>query len=343
MLTPSAGRPVASQALFHFPDRRRRWSMAATDLRRRGDRVVAASDPLLAASGWNFALSPCPELLSYDHYLISISGGKDSQCGLDVLAELFGAAGVLDRVTTVHADMGRSDWPGTVELAREHAEHYGLRHVLVSRTGCDLLDRVAERGKWPDRNRRWCTSDFKRGPIRRVMTALVAESRTAGVIDRPVRVLNIMGHRAQESPERRNKSPFVHEPGRTCLCPNCRKARAQGCPSKGSVSNSRRHVDTWLPIHAWTLEQVWARIAAAGTRVHPAYAAGFPRASCVFCVLSSRSALVRAAQLFPDLAARHATVEAQIGHRFRADRSMAEIIAEAAATAGPSPIEDWAA
>ncbi|MFI9410138.1 phosphoadenosine phosphosulfate reductase domain-containing protein [Nocardia gamkensis] len=284
-----------------------------------------------------------PDLASYDHYLISLSGGKDSQALLDVLVELFSEAGVLDRVTTVHADMGRSDWPGTVELAREHAEHYGLRHERVARTGCDLLDRVAERGKWPDKDRRWCTSDFKRGPIRRVITALVAESRAAGLTGRQVRVLNIMGHRAEESPQRRRALPFVHEPGATCLCAACTKARAQGRATTSGVSNTRRHVDTWLPIHGWTVQDVWARIASAATRPHPAYAAGFPRASCVFCVLSSRGALVRAARLFPELAAQYAAVEHAIGHRFRADRSMADIITEATTATTSRPIEDWAA
>ncbi|MGW4330457.1 phosphoadenosine phosphosulfate reductase domain-containing protein [Nocardia sp. NPDC004573] len=288
-------------------------------------------------------LASGPDLRSYDHYVISLSGGKDSQALLDVLAELFSNTGVLERVTTVHADMGRSDWPGTVELAREHAEHYRLRHELVARTGCDLLDRVAERGKWPDRDRRWCTSDFKRGPIRRVITALVSESRGAGLTGRQVRVLNIMGHRAEESPQRRRSSPFVHEPGATCLCAICRRARAEGRAVRSGVSNTRRHVDTWLPIHGWTVQDVWARIASAGTRPHPAYAAGFPRASCVFCVLSSRAALVRAAQLFPELAAQYAAVEDAIGHRFRADRSMADIITEATTATPSRPIQDWAA
>ncbi|WP_280300825.1 hypothetical protein [Nocardia abscessus] len=109
------------------------------------------------------------------------------------------------------------------------------------------------------------------------------------------------------------------------------------------MSNPRRHVDTWLPIHGWTVQRVWARIASAGTRPHPAYAAGFPRASWVFCVLSSRAALVRAAQLFPELAAQYAAVEHGIGHRFRADRSMADIIAEANTATTSRPIEDWAA
>ncbi|MEV6258936.1 hypothetical protein ACIHAX_36560 [Nocardia sp. NPDC051929] len=173
-----------------------------------------------------------------------------------------------------------------------------------------------------------------------MITALVAESRAAGLTGRQVRVLNIMGHRAEESPQRRRSSPFVHEPGATCLCAACRKARAERRAVTCGVSNTRRHVDTWLPIHGWTVQDVWARIASAGTRPHPAYAAGLPRASCVFCVLSSRAALMRAAQLFPELAAQYAAVEHAIGHRFRADRSMADIITEA--TTSP-PIEDWTA
>jgi hypothetical protein len=52
-------------------------------------------------------------------------------------------------------------------------------------------------------------------------------------------------------------------------------------------------------------------------------------------VLGSRADLVRAAQLRPSLAAEYAELEAEIGHRFRNDLSMAEIItaAEQAATA----------
>jgi 3'-phosphoadenosine 5'-phosphosulfate sulfotransferase (PAPS reductase)/FAD synthetase len=107
------------------------------------------------------------------------------------------------------------------------------------------------------------------------------------------------------------------------------------------VSNSRRIVDTWLPIHGWDLETVWARIAAAGTRPHLSYRVGFARASCVFCIYSPRSALVRAARLHPELAAEYAAVEARIGHRFRADVSMAEVIAEAVTDTSTGPVADW--
>ncbi len=260
---------------------------------------------------------------------------------LDVLVEEFHRLDVLDRVTTVHASMGRADWPGTAALAREHALHYGLRHEVVARTGGDLLARVAEHGKWPSHRTRWCTSDFKRGPARRVITMLVAESRATGITDRPIRVLHAMGHRGQESVERSNRAAFVHEPGRTCLCTRCSTARTAGSPPTGSVSNSRRIVDTWLPIHSWDLETVWARVAAAGTRPHSSYRAGFARASCVFCIYSSRSGLVRAARLHPDLAAQYAAVEADIRHRFRVDVSMAEVIAEAASDIGTGPGADW--
>ena len=76
-------------------------------------------------------------------------------------------------------------------------------------------------------------------------------------------------------------------------------------------------------------------IHASGVPCHPAYYQGMTRLSCSLCVLASRADLVRAAQLRPELAAEYADLEAEIGHRFRDDLSMAEIIdtAEQAATA----------
>lgn len=54
------------------------------------------------------------------------------------------------------------------------------------------------------------------------------------------------------------------------------------------------------------------------------------RLSCRLCILASRADLVCSARLNPELAERYyARVEAAIGHRFRADLSMADIIAEA--------------
>ncbi len=186
-------------------------------------------------------------------------------------------AGVLEHVVAVHADLGDAEWPCTRELAAEHAAHYGLRFEIVARQRGDgavetILQRVLDdRGMWPDSARRWCTFDHKRGPVRKLITRLVTERREAGVVGGPVRLLNVMGFRAEESPARRRRDPLAFD---------------------RAASNGRRHVDTWLPIHDWSVEDVWQRIRQAGTRPHPAYAAGMSRLSCRFCVLASRADLI---------------------------------------------------
>lgn len=257
---------------------------------------------------------PVPELAAYDIVLVNTSAGKDSQASLDVVVAQARAEAVLDRVVAVHADLGDAEWDGVPELAAEHAAYYGLRFELTARTADDghtetILERVAQRGMWPDAARRWCTSDHKRGPIRTVMTKLVAELRDSGrVTGRPVRLLNVMGLRSEESSARARRAAYAANP---------------------SASNGRRHVDDWHPIHHFTVTDVWNRIATAGTRPHPAYAAGMTRLSCRFCVLASRADLVCSARLNPELADQYAAIEVAAGHKFRADLSMADIIAEA--------------
>ncbi|ORB82369.1 phosphoadenosine phosphosulfate reductase [Mycobacterium persicum] len=258
-----------------------------------------------------------PDLADYDRILVNSSAGKDSQASLHVVAMAARAAGVSDRIVVVHADLGDAEWDGVPQLAAEHAAHYGLRFELVGRARAGktetILERVAQRGKWPDAARRWCTSDHKRGPIRTLMTRLSAELRESGqALDRPVALLNVMGLRAEESPARSRRIPYAHN---------------------HSASNGRRRVDDWYPIHDWPLARVWETIAAAGTRPHPAYAAGMTRLSCRFCVLASRADLICSARLNPELAQRYAAVEQRTGHRFRVDLSMADVIAAAAGTA----------
>jgi 3'-phosphoadenosine 5'-phosphosulfate sulfotransferase (PAPS reductase)/FAD synthetase len=270
---------------------------------------------------------PAPDLSWYDLLLVNVSGGKDSQATLDVVHERAAEAAIQDRIVLVHADLGEAEWPQTLGLVREHAAHYRARLEVVRREIIDpdtgerrpqeLLEQVLARGMWPDRRRRWCTSDWKRGPCLTVMTQLVREVKPEH-LGRPVRVLNIFGFRAQESPERRQRQPLQHDQ---------------------RASNGRRHVDVWLPIHRWGVQQVWARCAQAGTRVHPAYTEhGMPRLSCQLCPLASAGALVLAARADPEKARRYLTVEEQTGHSFQAHTSIAEIIARAKSPASvPSP------
>lgn len=264
-----------------------------------------------------------PNLRAYHLILLNTSGGKDSQAMLDYVVEQADASGVRERLVAVHADLGVVEWPGTREVAQRQAQHYGIRFEVVRREQGDLLQQIEARGMFPDAARRYCTSDQKRGPVLRLVTQLAADLRASFGDERLcVRVLNAMGLRAEESPARRLRARFQ------------RNARA---------SSGRRVVDDWLPIHAWSEHQVWARIRASGVEHHPAYDLGMPRLSCRFCILASESALVRSAQLNPELAAAYVRLEQRIGHRFRSDLSMADVVARAATAPTPPRIEPWAA
>jgi 3'-phosphoadenosine 5'-phosphosulfate sulfotransferase (PAPS reductase)/FAD synthetase len=313
------------------------------------------------------------DLTSYDYVLINTSAGKDSLAMLDWLVERCDAAGVeRSRIVAVHADLGRVEWEGTRELAERQVRRYDatggpIRFEVVRRPQGDLLDQIVQRRvtldaeaaayvaeadclvpavdvsldaaqrqraehdrlldqaarkrntpAWPSSTARYCTSDQKTSQVKKLLTRLVAEL----ALDRPVRILNCLGIRAAESPARAKKSAL----------------------SLDSASNSKREVTRWLPIHDWTDAQVWDRLRSRELEVHPAYAAGMPRLSCCFCVLSSKPALVRAAQLNPELAQEYLAVEQTVGHTFRQDLSIAEIVEEAARTpVGCGAVASWSA
>lgn len=267
------------------------------------------------------------DLRWFDWIVIESSGGKDSQAMLDYVYRLAAAQGVLDRVVVVHADLGEvewnesvdlgPDWHGTMDLARQQAAAYGLRFIAVQRTVEELvdgevlrrpdtlLDQIERRGKFPDARNRYCTSDQKRGPARALMTKLAGELN----LDRPVRILNCLGMRGQESCSRATLNPFELD--------------------EGATSPTTKWVWRWLPIHSWTVDRVWSQIEMAGTPTHPIYSKGLSRASCSFCILASKSDLLLAVKLRPELAGRVADLEERIGHTFRHNQSMRQLITEA--------------
>lgn len=261
-----------------------------------------------------------PNLTEYDVILVASSAGKDSQAMLDHVAELAAQAGVSDRVVVLHNDLGEVEWPGTAELAQEQAEHYGFRYEMRNREQGLLLDQIRARHNtlrakgdtttpaWPSSAARYCTSDQKRGPARKLITQLVGELS----LNRQARVLYCLGLRAQESSGRAKKHVLAVDQ---------------------SASSGVREVTTWHPILDWTEEQVWDRIHASGVRYHWAYDKGMKRLSCSFCVLATREDLVCAARLRPAMAGKYLALEQEVGHTFKADLAMADIVAEAAAVA----------
>ncbi len=264
------------------------------------------------------------DLSTWDLIIVNSSAGKDSQAMLDVVATAAAVdPSILARVVVVHADLGRVEWAGTKALVYSQAAAYGLdsRTFDIARPQGDLVQQIKDRAAtlrargsdapaWPSSAARYCTSDQKRGQCAKVLTLLVDEVRQAvaagalSTIDGgPVRVLNCLGFRADESRARAKRSPLT---------------------LNKKASNGKRTVYDYLPIHAWTGDEVRARNIAAPTTTHPAYALGMPRLSCVFCVFAPKAALVIAAKANPALFAEYLALE-DIAGTFRHNFSLAEV------------------
>lgn len=251
-------------------------------------------------------------LSDYDYVTLNTSGGKDSQTTLRQIVTQADREGYpRNRIICCHADLGRMEWPGTKELAQAQAEHYGLSLRTVVRAQ-DLLAHIEQRGKFPSSDCRYCTSDHKRDQIAKIFTALVAELDQER--EGKVRILNVMGMRAQESPARAKLAPFV---------------------VNKRFTNGKRHIDNWLPIHAWDVRDVWNDIKQSGVPYHNAYDLGMPRLSCMFCIFSPPAALMIAGRNNPELLADYVAVEKRTGHNFRKDFPISTV--QAAIVAG----EDW--
>ena len=228
---------------------------------------------------------PCNEMIRAGALVaINSSGGKDSQCMTILLSRLV----PREQLLAVHAPLGEVEWPGTVEHI-EATLPAGVSLIFAPvASGKTLLERVEERGLWPSNSARWCTSDFKAGPIQRELRRyLKAHSRFRG------RLVSAMGMRAEESPARARKTPWRRN---------------------DRMSVAGREVFDWLPVFDLSTEDVFRVIRDAGQSPHWAYAAGMSRLSCSFCILASRADLRRAAELRPKLYRTYAELERRIGH-----------------------------
>jgi 3'-phosphoadenosine 5'-phosphosulfate sulfotransferase (PAPS reductase)/FAD synthetase len=245
-----------------------------------------------------------PDLASYDVIAVSTSGGKDSQAMMARMAQLTQAAGVSERVVAVHCDLGEAEWEGAAALARQHADHYGWPLRVVTRAQGDLLYEVEfQRKKWPDYSNRYCTGDQKTKQVVNVISAMLADvkdSLSSRGLTRPPRVLNVLGIRADESPRRKKMASYEWD----------------------SASSSRRTIHRWLPIHEWSVEEVWETIASEGTPYHEAYDLGMSRFSCSFCIMANIHDLRIAAKARPKLLAEYVRIERKIQHTFKADLAL---------------------
>ena len=231
-------------------------------------------------------------------YVINHSGGKDSQAMTAWLA----ARLPHDQLILIHAPLGRIEWHGTIQhIEATKPDDVPLLFAYVA-SGKDLLQRIEERGKFPDKSRRWCTSDFKRGPIEREIRRYLAAHPEYGG-----RVINCMGIRADESRDR---------------------AKAQPLKLNSRNSKAGRTWWDWLPIHSWKLADVLREIKRANQPLHWAYEQGMSRLSCSFCILASQKDLRTAARLRPDLYQEYVELEQRIKHTLSPSRKPLPVIVE---------------
>jgi 3'-phosphoadenosine 5'-phosphosulfate sulfotransferase (PAPS reductase)/FAD synthetase len=307
------------------------------------DALFAA--PTTLPSG-TITAAAAPRLSDYDLLAVNLSGGKDGFPALDLVQQLARRDGVEDRVRTYHADLGPMEWPAvvvdgvrhpsTAELAALQSAALGVpadRHHQVRRTRLDdtgqtvpydLLTYIAERGRWPWLGKaRFCTGDWKTAKVSEAWTPLVRALKPRSRLRRPVRILNILGLRADESRDRAKRPAY-----------------------RPVTVNRDRHVDEWLPIHTWSLADTLAwNDQEAGIPHHWTYDSapgaadwlGTSRCSCSLCVLADKRSLLIGVGRRPRLAELYRHVEEVRDEPFRRDWSMRHLIDLAQAPGAPAP------
>ena len=222
---------------------------------------------------------------------VSHSGGKDSQAMLAALIRL----GLKDKLVLVHSDLGEMEW--------EPMEHWIERNAFglplhVVRSEMTFFDLARKYGRLPSGRQQFCTDFLKTKPIGQFIHEYMTKNGIKTAI-------NATGMRAEESPRRAKKKPFILSKGK-------------GSSGMHQPKKYAGHtVFDWLPIFDYTTAEVYGEIAHAGQEPHQVYSMGFSRLSCVFCVNGRIDEHQKAAELRPELAKKVAELERELGKTYR--------------------------
>ena len=262
------------------------------------------------------------DLLAYDRYVVSFSGGKDSTACLLYLLD----NGVpKEKIELWHQEIdGRGpvlfDWEVTPDYCRKLGQAFGIpvffqwkeggftREMLRENSltapirfevpGVGEVRVGGEKGKpstrrrfpqpSPDLRVRWCSAYLK---IDVCATALRHDPRF-----RNSRTLVLSGERGEESRQRAGYAILE--------------------PDKADLRNGKkdfRYIDRFRPIRDWKERQVWDILEKYRVRPHPCYFMGFGRCSCKFCVFGNRNQFASAACISRQKADRIIAFEKEFG------------------------------
>lgn len=209
---------------------------------------------------------------------ISLSGGKDSQALLTLLAPWFRERGYGGQLFAIHADLGRAEWGQTPAFVQQLADAAEVPLVVVRRAKGDLVARIGERMQattgtskapyWPDAKNRYCTSHLKSGPIDQALRnpapywpssgqRFCTSDLKRGPIDAQLRQFEIIisaeGVRADESRTRAQKPAAELRAAITA-------SALRGLPMEEAIVQrqaGQRVAFNWRPLLHFTTPQVW--------------------------------------------------------------------------------------
>lgn len=266
--------------------------------------------------------------------IISVSGGKDSDCMALELAAARDHYGWAGPMALIHADVGRMEWKQSIGHCERLAQRLGVELFVVRHAKRDLLDGIHHRMEvrpdvppFPSSAARWCTSDFKRAVIDKWLRNNIPDGENA---------VCTIGYRREESTSREKKD---------CFDPR----------EDASAPTKNRYVFDWHPLLEYTEEEVWSvigytmdelaaiRADVAAYRVgrtpdevfayidslefkaHPAYALGNQRVSCAICVLASKNDHRNGAWAQPELHQELIQIEDTSNFWFQQARSLRDL------------------
>lgn len=258
----------------------------------------------------------------------SASAGKDSQAMAIALSRLRRERGWTGRFVLLHADVGRMEWKFSLEHCRLIAEEVGAEFYVVKNAKRDLLQGIHERmakrpdaPPFPSSAARWCTSDFKRGPLSKWMRNNVGRGEVA---------VSACGFRREESAARR-KQPFM-ERRKDCCSPQKNRTVYNWNPileysladvwseighSLEELTSVQTQIAEFVADEAPRLDAIRARAIELGFRGHVSYALTNERCSCCFCVLGSESDARNAAPYHREVLAELIGIEQASGFTFQ--------------------------
>lgn len=275
------------------------------------------------------------DLHSYDKYIVSFSGGKDSTA---LLLYLLDNSVPCDRIELWHQEIdGRSeslfDWEVTPDYCRKLGEAFGIPVFYQWRTGgfkkemlrnneltapiCfelpggeikqigGIKGKPNTRLKFPQQSAslkvRWCSAALK---IDVCSAALRNQERF-----RNIRTLVLSGERGEESKQRSTYAILE--------------------PDKADLRNGKeyfRHIDRYRPIRDWKESQIWDIMEKYRVRAHPCYFMGFGRCSCKFCVFGNQHQFASAACISKHQANDLIQFEKDFGYTLKRDTDLSTLI-----------------